>query len=347
MQPSILFILKKRQYQYNDNPAYTELKSSGLFNSARFVHEMLLDAGYESNIVQVVDNNEIDRYVTLHDPSHVIIEALWVVPEKFEVLEKLHPNVKWIVRVHSEVPFLANEGIAMEWIFKYLAYKNVYVSFNSYRTHCDMMDLLHTTRLVYLPNYYPVCHGAPVTTQKNRVLDVGCFGAIRPMKNHVNQAIAAIAFARENRFKLNFHVNSERLESRGAPHLKNLRGIFDNMPDSYQLIEHGWMDHIDFIALVRQMDIGVQVSFSETFNIVSADFVANGIPMVTSNEIEFVAPFFQAVPTDVDDIKRHMKYALWYKKHFQHYVDINLCLLQRNVADARTQWLSYLYDEVA
>jgi hypothetical protein len=77
---------------------------------------MLVANGVDSTIIEVIDNNGIDREVTKYKPTHVIIEALWVIPSKFEILTKLHPNVKWIIRLHSEIPFLANEGIAMEWM---------------------------------------------------------------------------------------------------------------------------------------------------------------------------------------------------------------------------------------
>ena len=85
----------------------------------------------------------------------MIIEALWVVPSKFEVLQKLHPNVKWIIRLHSEVPFLANEGIAMEWIFDYMKYDNVIISVNSKRMEREM-NIILPKPVLYLPNYYPV-----------------------------------------------------------------------------------------------------------------------------------------------------------------------------------------------
>ncbi len=125
----ILFICKKRK-TYGSGP-YTHIVSSGLLNSAKFVNDMLVKNGVNSTIVEVIDNNCINKEVTLHKPTHVIIEALWVVPSKFEVLTKLHPNVKWIIRLHSEIPFIANEGIAMEWVFECMKYKNVIVSVNS------------------------------------------------------------------------------------------------------------------------------------------------------------------------------------------------------------------------
>jgi hypothetical protein len=104
VNPKILFLLKRR-HDYNSEE-HTNLNiSTGLYNSAHFMHEMLIDEGLESNIAVVVDNNSIDKEVTKYKPTHVIIEALWVVPEKFYILSKLHPNVKWIIRLHSEIPF--------------------------------------------------------------------------------------------------------------------------------------------------------------------------------------------------------------------------------------------------
>jgi hypothetical protein len=114
----ILFILKQRNI-YSDG-GYTNV-DSGLQNSARFVNDMLVKNKVNSTLVQVVDNNEIDKYCTIHKPDVVIIEAIWVVPSKFEVLKKLHPNITWIIRLHSELPFLANEGVAMEWLKEYVS----------------------------------------------------------------------------------------------------------------------------------------------------------------------------------------------------------------------------------
>ena len=93
-EKKVLFILKKRKSSHSNY----SVVSSGLFNSANFVSDMLNKNGIESHLVEVIDNNCIDREVTQYKPTHVIIEALWVVPSKFEVLTKLHPNVEWIIR---------------------------------------------------------------------------------------------------------------------------------------------------------------------------------------------------------------------------------------------------------
>ena len=78
-QSKILFILKIKQ-NYGATNDYSIGLSTGLYNSAQFMNEMLIDGGFDSQMVSVIDNNDIDREVTLHKPTHVIIEALWVVP---------------------------------------------------------------------------------------------------------------------------------------------------------------------------------------------------------------------------------------------------------------------------
>src|SRR6185503_21204160 len=110
-------------------------------------------------------------------------------------------------------------------------------------------------------------------------LDVGCFGAVRPLKNVVTQALAAIVAARRLGLRLNFHINGGRIEGGGSPAMRNLEALFAATPDA-ELMSHGWTDHESFRTLVARMDVVSQVSFSETFNIVCADAASQGVPIV-------------------------------------------------------------------
>lgn len=321
--PRVLFILKLRQ---QSGGTYTTLKHSGLFNSATFVKDMLTKNGYTANLVQVVDNNQIHAEVTKYKPDVVIIEALWVVPEKFHILRKLHPTVKWIVRLHSELPFLANEGVAFEWINKYIHQKNVYVSANSDFAQRDLQNYFSSSvhprlarKIIFLPNYYPVKHftSHKKTTKCHFTINIGCFGAIRPMKNHLVQAAAAVEYAERKGLKCRFHVNSGRIEGKGDTVLKNLRAFFDGLGGRHVLVEHGWLDREEFLQVVREMDIGLQVSLSETFNIVTADFVSENIPIVSSKEIDWMPRFFVADPTNAISIVHAMTRTLLYEKYFK------------------------------
>jgi len=302
-------------------PNFTYCLSSGLRNSALFVVDMLNENGIEAKLVEVVDNNCIDREVTAFKPTHVIIEAFWVVPEKFTVLNKLHPEVKWIVRNHSEFPFLANEGIALSWSLKYLTYPNVFLAPNSLQTFRDTLSIASAAygahvaheRVIYLPNYYKVNKDFVARLPIGETVNIGCFGAIRPLKNQLVQAIAAIKFADKQGKKLKFHINVARLEDAGNNVLKSIRGLFENLdPTHYELVEHGWLKHDDFLLLVDTMDIGLQCSFTESFNIVTADFVTQGVPVVASREVEWLPNHFVVDDiTNADEICDKMCDVLW------------------------------------
>lgn len=346
--PRVLFILKLR-HQYGYESGNRLLKSAGLLNSAMFVHEMLLKNGFESKLVQVVDNNNIDREVTLYRPDIVVIEALWVVPQKFDILRRLHPNVKWVIRLHSKLPFLANEGIAFEWINEYVNKPNVFVSTNSKNMYNDLVQYLQdtpqgdfSTKILFLPNYYPIGNKTSPSElfwDIGETINIGCFGAIRPMKNHLTQAAAAIQFADEHGLNLRFHINVSRTEQRGEVVLKNLRSMFDALNGKHELVEHDWLDHTEFLALIDQMDLGLQVSLSETFNIVSADFVSRDVPIVTSDEVDWMPKFFTAKTTDTKSIVRAMRRVLFYDRHFI-WLDCQRKALKKYVRKSEQKWIN-------
>jgi hypothetical protein len=357
VNPRVLFLTKKGQIYSREYSTGEYVLSSGLRNSAQFVVDALIANGLEAKLVQVIDNNDIDREVTRYRPSHVMIEALWVVPSKFEVLTKLHPNVQWVIRLHSEIPFLAQEGMAFEWLLKYLDYApapgsgrgNVLIAFNSIRTRDDFRRLLTakygeeavTTRTLYLPNCYDVLPLVEPTPKPDAgiAVDIGCFGAIRPLKNQLLQAVAAIVFADSRGLRLRFHINCTRVEQKGDPVLNNLVALFRHSP--HELVSHEWHAHKDFLAIVQTMDVGLQVSFTETFNIVSADFASLGVPVVVSNEIPWVANFYKVPsPTSLEDIISKLEFA--YDTRSGSPRIINHAQLRHVAFHAEIEWLKYL-----
>lgn len=354
--PKVQFILKRRETYYvgEDDNCYSggyNLLHSGLFNSASFVCDMLKTMGYETEIVHVIDNNFIDREVTRFKPDIVVIEAYWVVPEKFDVLSKLHPNVKWIIRNHSRLPFLANEGIAMDWTLRYAAFPNVFISSNAPDTNEEIRCLIKNAhpemsakelelKCPYLPNYYPIDDKFKKVDRCDRkdkkdVIDVACFGAVRPLKNHLIQATAAIKFANEVGKKLRFHINATRIENRGDQVLKNLRLLFSHM--DHELVEHEWAPHDQFLDAIEKIDIGLQVSYTETFNIVAADMISRCVPVVTSNQIEWVSSLFHADPNNSDDIAEKMHRAWKYGFITPHFCFNRLNLKASNKI-AKDEW---------
>jgi hypothetical protein len=318
-QYDVIFICKKRSLDYTH-----EIKDSGLRNSATFCSRELENKGISSQVFIAVDNNSIDGIVHRHKPKYVVIEALWVVPDKFEILIKRHPTVKWIIRIHSEFTFLSNEGNAIDWLVKYFAYPEIILSGNTKKLNSDLIALMKgsypnmserriSKRCWYLPNCYQEINvpiHEPFSRRKRHQLHIGCFGAIRPMKNQLAQAQAAIMFADSLGVKLFFHMNTDRIEQRGEQVLKNIRAMFGHNT-RHVLKEHTWLPQRDFLELISRMDISMQVSLTETFNIVTADAVSKGVSVVVSEEVSWL-PSFNMVydPTDIRSITKRLE-SVW------------------------------------
>ena len=224
----VLFIAKRADYNYSGGDPN---RVTGLKLSAGMCVTVLNRAGIAAKFIIVTDNNDIDREVKAYKPTHVIIEALWVVPSKFAVLTKLHPKVEWIIRIHSEIPFLAMEGISIEWLLDYVKYPRVFVSGNSPNLNAAIKDILYSAyenhnfvdeKNIYLPNCYVAEDIPPRAPLPRDRLHIGCFGAIRPFKNQLMQAIAAMTYAESIDLPLVFHMNGTRQETGGPPVLKNL-----------------------------------------------------------------------------------------------------------------------------
>lgn len=350
--PRVLFILKRRGVYNGLVPSSTPVVSSGLGNSARFVVEMLAENGVQTDLVYVTDANDIHREAVKFKADIVVIEAFWAPPSKFDELKKVLPRTTFVIRNHSETPFLANEGIAFGWIMEHLKQSNVVLGCNSLRMLDDTALLAQLAdpcitkaqllrKVVFMPNYYPFeeCDTHRIDPDCD-VLNIGCFGSIRPLKNQMIQALGALKFAAKIGKKLRFHINAGRVEQKGDSILKNLQNTFDALP-GHELVNHGWMDHAEFRRVLTEMDLCLQVSLTESFNIVAADSITLGIPTVVSPEIRWAAACYMAQPTDTDDIAKVLDRAYHMHRVFPR-LNPNLRGLKRYNRDSIQSWLDVL-----
>lgn len=365
----VLFIMKRRDKgvagSWNHSPTGDPLPS-GLSVSATQMAFALDELKIESKLIQVIDNNCIDREVTAYQPTHVIIEAFWVVPDKFDVLCKLHPTVEWIIRNHSKSDFLSHEGGMVGWAIDYIS-RGLTLACNSPEATADFQRLAVTVgacphNVVYLPNFYRANKltknffmikvwkflrwaGIPGRNPiKKTELKIGCFGAIRPLKNHLHQALASIEAADRLGVKLMFHVNGTRIEGKAEPILNSLRQLFKRNK-WHELVELPWMEHVEFTKFSSTMDVLMQVSNSETFNIVAADSVSMGIPVVVSPEIPWLDCEYHVSPNDVQaQAKKLIK--IW-KSSGNGYLQQDQLLNLREYAEvSKNIWAHYLDHQV-
>lgn len=310
-KPRVLFVLRQRDdYWGQTNP--NTYNSSGLLNSAKFVCDMLISASFSASLAQVNDGNGIDAAVYKFKPDIVVLEAIWCPPYKLRELVSIprYKHITWIVRNHSELSFLGFEGIAVQWLLEYATIPNVILSCNSSTAREEVKKIIEIRSgeeeiVLDLPNYYPTRDAVTKEFFESDTVDIGCFGAIRPLKNQLEQAVAAIIFADEADKSLRFHINSSRIEGNAQPILKSIRALFSGSANA-ELIEEPWMERSAFLNLCGEMDIGMQVSFSETFNIVTADLITQGTPVICSDEVPWMPSEFHADPSSALDIAKKL-----------------------------------------
>jgi hypothetical protein len=277
----------------------------GLGVSSDLTNQYLKELGFNSESFGVVDDNKIDKILHDERPDFLIIKAFWVRKDKIELLAKKYTKTKFIIVSHSKPTFLATENKGFERLFEVLELANrldnVFLGLNNLDFFNNFEYL--SRNVVYVPNIILPENWANYKP-KDDVIKVGLFCAIRPMKNILNSAVAAISAADMLGKKLELYVITDRVEMGGDVTLKNLRELFVNLnPELFELIELGWMTHEQFNEQIRHMDIGLQVSFTETLNIVAIDFLNNNVPVITAPSINWSAKLAQANPDDIEDIK--------------------------------------------
>lgn len=344
-----LFILKRRE-DYSQDPSYSSSYqiATGMYNSAKFVVDELNAANRRAKVILVIDGNDIDREVTNYEPTDVFIEGLWVTPSKFSELLNIsrHQNVRWHVRIHSEIPFLATEGVAMDWITQYLRL-GVHVAPNAPRAHEQLYWLatkmlgseVSETLVPFLPNCYPVDYSfwplQNLDIRDKSTLDIACFGAYRPMKNHLQQAFIALKFAEMKDKQLRFHINDRQDAGGGGP-AKSVEALISAA--GAELVKHPWENRETFLGSISQVDLLMQLSMSETFNIVSADATLVGKPMIVSKEINWAYPAY-GDPQSVADCLKKIDLIMSNKTFF---INGNRSGLSIYANSSRRRWLNYL-----
>lgn len=321
----ILFLLKRNLIYGSYNSV---IAKSGLLNSARITaHQLHKHLGYHTEVEVCTDGNEVDKFVHKHRPKIVIIEALWVTPKKLLELTRLHKKVIFIPLMHSEVPFLAHEGNAIDWIQQYNFIGNVYPAFNSSITNEQFLKI--SIDSLFLPNvYFDVkdCY----KHHRDKILNIGGFGAIRPFKNQLIQAMAAKVAAKKLGLHLHFHMNTTRLEQGGESVYKNIKALL-----GHSLIEHGWKNREDFLELVKTMGVCLQVSFTESFNITAADSVHENVPCVVSPTISWMPDIMKVEPEDMDGIVSKIISSL---NHREKYAEKQVKALNKYNKKSLQEW---------
>lgn len=245
-----------------------------------------------------------------HGYTHVIIFAPWLHAHVLTHLAFAHPAIEFAVTCHSNVGFLSADAAAFEHIREYM---KVELNTPNFHLACNSEELSQWVRRTYgtiawdLPNLYMLDGTSASRLSRpfsGDLLRIGCFGAVRILKNTLSAGAAALEIAKILNVDVEFFISSHGIEGENKSVIDSLREMFAGVRFA-KLIDVPWENWAQFkISTVAHMDLGIQPSYTETFNLVAADFVSEGKPSVVGHAIKWAPDEWKANVDEVSDIAR-------------------------------------------
>lgn len=241
--------------------------------------------------------------------THVVVSAPWIAAMDWQqLLLGPFPKVRFAVNCHSNVGFLQADTGGVTKIRQYIDLEqgslNFTVSANS-RKGASWVRSAYRAPCAFLANLYYLdySHKANRPVYSGGTLRLAAFGAQRPLKNMMSAAGAALVVKNELSVPLEFYISSGRAEGGGNTVVSAIQAMLTGIP-GVSLVQAGWSSWPQFRDLVRTMHCLLQVSYTESFNMVTADGVAEGVPSVVSDAIDWAPEYWRASVDDTEEIAR-------------------------------------------
>lgn len=324
--------------------------SVGLSVTAANIMRVLRRYGLHMESWQVKDVPEL--YIRLEKEAfnprpitHVITSApSFLQPLHFIELAARYPEAEFVQQNHTGTAYLSIDKFGIKNIRAVIDLEkdlhNVRVSFNNPRGAAWAKESFGATGLL-LPNLYDTTTFISPSAPRLRPdpIRIGSFGAGRPWKNMLSAAEGAVQLARHLGIGLEFYINTGRKEAQwGGDRLIESRAeLFDNLPNT-KVIEVPWCPWPQFRKIVRTMDLLISPSFDETFNVVTADGIAEGVPSVVTSAMEWTPKQWWCSPEDPTSIVNTALGLL----HHQNPTAEARTLLKRHVDRGVKLWLDYI-----
>lgn len=283
---------------------------TGLGVSAMNTAKTLRANGINAIVRPVVNLADLKAKIAAESPTHVVINALWLPENDLAGLVLLRSDISFAILIHSNLAFLQVEAKGIKLLREAIDLElgsvgNFALAANSRNAVRGLMDS-YECPATYLPNLYFLDN--TVRTQRPKwqggTLRIGAFGALRPLKNPTGSAFASLAIAANLGADLEFHINTGRNDGGWADRLvASVDAIFAGLPNA-KVVKNQWSPWAHFRKNVRHMHLLLQPSFTESFNVVSADGVAEGVPSVVSDVIEWCPQNWKCPPDNTEEIAR-------------------------------------------
>jgi hypothetical protein len=293
---------------YKNFAANQNISHIGLGVSALNTCKVLRRNGVAVEVWAIVSSADLDKRLRARLASHVVISAPWIPSVEIQALVAAYPCTRFAMNCHSNVGFLQADSNGVRLVREAMDVEagtpNFQLAANSVK-FAKWIQSAYSRPCAYLPNLYyldpefkpsrPLFLGG--------TLRIGAFGATRPLKNFMSAAGAALEISRRFKANLELWVSAGRTEGGGDTILRSARAMLSGLPH-VKLVENGWQSWPRFRDSVGHMHLLMQPSYTESFNMVTADGIAEGVPSVVSPAIDWVPEHWKAMMDDVLDIAR-------------------------------------------
>jgi glycosyltransferase involved in cell wall biosynthesis len=300
---------------YKNFPVAHHVSHIGLGVSSLNTAKVLRANGISTDVWPILGTKTIrDRICSSRiKPTHIIIGAPWLPTLDLQALVFSHPDIHFIVVCHSNVGFLQADPTAIKQFRQCLDLEQGALNFtaagNSAR-FANWIEEAYERPCRFLPNLYFLETKEPVYRRpwQGTKIRIGAFGAVRPLKNHLTAAAAALEIANDRHVELEFHINVGRIEG-GSTVVRSIEAMLEGHP-GVTLVKDPWHHWPIFRKWVRHMDLLMQPSYTESFNMVTADGAAECVPSVVSDAIDWAPNDWKANTDDADDVAKTGSYLL-------------------------------------
>jgi len=293
---------------YKNFAANRNISHIGLGVAAINTAKVLRREGIQTTVWPILSAEDLRARLRVQPTEQVIISAPWIPTADLQSLSNEFSETYFAVTCHSNVGFLQADpnGVKLvrETLDLAMATHNVRLAGNSKR-FCTWMESTFGGRCHYLPNLY-FLDGPPPRQRTfcgSATLRIGVFGAVRPQKNLMSAAGAAVEIARKMRVPLELWFSAGRAEGGGEVIMSAIQEMVAGLPD-VTLKQNGWQTWPQFRKTVAHMHLLLQPSYTESFNMVTADGAAEGVASVVSEAIDWAPDDWKADVDDVLDISR-------------------------------------------
>lgn len=284
-----------------------QISHGGLGICAQNTSKTLIQFGIDATVWPLSNAEELDLKLSANpDVTHVVIQAPWIPSPILLGISQKYPKTQFAVNCHSNVGFLQTEP---EAVTKMIDLLDLNQSTHNIQCAGNCEDFTNWITNAYqapatlLPNLYylndvshthrPLWNGG--------TFRIGIFGAPRPQKNVMTGVAAAVELAQMLKTKTEIWFNEGRDETHGKTILAACRKAIERNPFC-EYRGFSWAAWPAFRRHIGSMNLLIQASYTESFNQVTADGIAVGVPTVVGPAIRWVPNDWKADPDSAHSI---------------------------------------------